>query len=348
MSGRLRSEHLTDHNARVVHVRTIDLGSGEGESTLPPLARDVVDEIASACREIGFFQIVGHGIAAERIDRLRHDMHRFFQQPVAVKREVLRTEVHPWGYYDKELTKNTPDWKEVYDFGRLPHPDRPEDDPSNAGLDGPNRWPTDLPGFRCAMLEYLQACERVALRLLGGMATGLDASPETLEAHFRPMHSSFVRLNHYPVCDDPASPETLDLPIEGRLGVNQHNDAGALTLVAQTDERGLQVRTDAGWLGVEPIPGALVVNIGDMMQVWSNDRYRSPLHRVVVSDRTERYSAPFFFNPSYDAVCAPLPDPGRAPRYRPVPWGEFRSLRAAGDYANVGEEVQVADYRISR
>ena len=85
------------------------------------------------------------------------------------------------------------------------------------------------------------------------------------------------------------------------------------------------------------------------MQVWSNDRYQSPLHRVVVTANHERYSAPFFFNPSYDALCAPLPElvqvDGR-PRYRPIRWGEFRSLRAAGDYADIGEEVQVEHYRV--
>lgn len=325
----------------------IELGR-DGARDDASLAEDVVRNVAEACRDVGFFQVVDHGIEADRVQRLRRDMRRFFDRPPAEKHEVLRSDANPWGYYDRELTKNTPDWKEVFDFGRLPYPDRPEDDPSNRGVDGQNRWPSGLPGFREAMLEYLGACEALSFRLLEAMAAGLGVAPSRLTQHFLPTHSSFLRLNHYPHCDDAAPPNAPDLPQVGRLGVNQHADAGALTLVAQTDERGLQVRTDDGWVDVEPVDGALVVNIGDMMQVWSNDRYRSPVHRVVVSDATERFSAPFFFNPSYDAECAPLAElvaVDGAARYRPILWGEFRSLRAAGDYADLGEEVQISHYR---
>jgi len=337
------------HNERVTRVPRIDLGlSGRGDA---PLAASVILDVAEACREVGFFQVTGHGIDPRRIRELRDQMRRFFSLPAERKREVRRSEQHAWGYYDSELTKNTPDWKEVFDFGRLPHPDRPEHDPSNVGVDGPNRWPRDLPGFREAMLDYLRACERVAFRLLEAMAIGLAVPSPRLTDHFRPTHSSFLRLNHYPRCDDAAPPDAPDLPSSGRLGVNQHSDAGALTLVAQTDSRGLQVRTEGGWIDVERIPDALVVNIGDMMQVWSNDRYRSPVHRVVVNETTERFSAPFFFNPSYAASCEPLPElvaVDGEPHYRAISWGEFRRLRAAGDYADVGEEVQIAHYRVPR
>lgn len=330
----------------MLEVPCIDLGRAVGDVD-GPLAPAVVARIADACRDVGFFQIRGHGIACASTENLGAGMRRFFRRPLAEKRKVLRSESNAWGYYDSELTKNTPDWKEVFDFGRLPHPDRPDDDPSNAGVDGRNRWP-DLPGFREEMLQYLGACERLSFCLLRAMAEGLAVDPQRLVQQFWPTHSSFVRLNHYPHCDDPAPPDAGDMPEAGSLGVNQHADAGALTLVAQTDEGGLQVRTADGWIDVEPIAGALVVNIGDMMQVWSNDRYRSPIHRVLVRRETERYSAPFFFNPSYEAVCAPLPELvalDGAALYRPVPWGEFRSLRAAGDYADVGEEVQIEHYR---
>ena len=92
---------------------------------------------------------------------------------------------------------------------------------------------------------------------------------------------------------------------------------------------------------VVPRPGALVINIGDLVQVRSNDRYPAPEHRVLASAARERYSAPYFFNPTYTADCAPLFSP---PRYRPVNWGEFRAARVAGDYADIGEEVQISHY----
>ena len=95
------------------------------------------------------------------------------------------------------------------------------------------------------------------------------------------------------------------------------------------------------------MPGALIINIGDVIQVWSNDRYRAPLHRVLANTTQSRYSAPFFLNPGYDTVYAPLAGAldGARPRYRPINWGEFRAGRAAGDYADLGEEIQISDFR---
>jgi len=333
----------------VQRIPRIDLGLEAGSRGA--LAADVVQGVAAACREPGFFQVTGHGIEPAQLDRLGAGMRRFFALPREKKRELLRSPDRAWGYYDTEYTKQTLDWKEVFDFGRLPRPDLPDDHPANVGLDGTNRWPAPelLPGFRATMLAYLAACEGVAFRLLEAMCLGLGVAGNRLDEGFRPTHSSFVRLNHYPSCEDPAPADAPDAPATGKLGVNRHRDAGAMTLVAQTDAAGLQVRCPDGWIGVDPVPDALVVNVADMMQVWSNDRYKSPLHRVVVRTGGERFSAPFFFNPSYEAVCAPLPEllavDGR-PHYRPISWGEFRSLRAAGDYADIGEEVQVEHYRI--
>jgi isopenicillin N synthase-like dioxygenase len=111
-----------------------------------------------------------------------------------------------------------------------------------------------------------------------------------------------------------------------------------------------EVYRDGNWFLVEPRPDALVINIGDIVQVWSNDRYQAALHRVVASDRADRLSAPFFFNPAYATDYAPVPttvDDAHPPRYRPINWGEFRSRRAAGDYADYGDEVQIAHYRVS-
>jgi 2OG-Fe(II) oxygenase superfamily len=107
------------------------------------------------------------------------------------------------------------------------------------------------------------------------------------------------------------------------------------------------VMHDERWYLIQPRKNALVVNIGDIVQVWSNDQYRAPLHRVLANASMPRYSAPFFYNPSYATVYAPLPsvcDGAHPPRYRPICWGEFRAARAAGDYADYGEEVQISHY----
>jgi len=262
-------------------------------------------------------------------------MREFFAQPAAAKRNMLRTALNPWGYYDQELTKNTRDWKEVYDFG-----------PADGKVIEP-QWPAALPGFEAAIRNYYVHCERVAYRLLSALSTNLGLPPAGLEKFFSASHTSFLRLNHYPACPTPASPEGLNMAVDGYLGINHHTDAGVLTLLLQDDQPGLQVFRDGVWHLVEPRRDALVVNIGDIVQVWANDRYRAALHRVITSPVAGRFSVPFFLNPSYETDYAPLPtmvDEEHPARYRTINWGEFRSRRAAGDYADYGEEVQITQY----
>jgi isopenicillin N synthase-like dioxygenase len=100
---------------------------------------------------------------------------------------------------------------------------------------------------------------------------------------------------------------------------------------------------------VQSEPGALTVNLGDMLRVWSNDRYRSPVHRVLARTDRERFSAPFFFNPRYDTLCSPLAgreESGFTPRFREVSWAHFRDQRSAGDFADYGSEIQVEDFLV--
>jgi isopenicillin N synthase-like dioxygenase len=290
-----------------------------------------------ACREWGFFQVVRHGIDREVIRALQREMRAFFALPLEAKRRVERSAENPWGFYDRELTKNTRDWKQIFDCG-------PDDD---AKLRTP--WPTGSSQFRPALTGFMGSCERLAFRLLAAISTNLGMPAEHLAQGFRPAHTSFLRLNYYPVCPAPARPTGVQRPGRGHLGVNHHTDAGALTLLLQDEEAGLEVHREGRWHLVEPRSDVLVINIGDMVQVWSNDRYRAALHRVRASAERARYSAPFFFNPAYETHYAPLPTTidDRAPaRYRPIRWGEFRTLRAAGDYRDCGEEVQICDYRI--
>jgi len=127
-------------------------------------------------------------------------------------------------------------------------------------------------------------------------------------------------------------------------------DAGALTVLLQDGVGGLQVYNDGLWYDVPPVEGALVINTGDMMQVWSNDRYRAAMHRVLASNEIERYSIPFFYNPMAGTVVEPLPSvvtAGQPANYRPIDWSDFRSKRTDGDYADYGPEVQIAQYRIA-
>jgi len=289
-----------------------------------------------ACRDWGFFQVTNHGVSAGLISDLQRAMQAFFALPKAQKDAVLRTRDNPWGYYDNELTKNVRDWKEVFDYG-------PGD-----GKKLVPQFPEELPDFREAIITYTNACESLAFQLLAVISSNLGMPDDFLAGSFDTTHTSFLRLNFYPICPEPARPDGLAPPEGGHLGISHHTDAGALTLLLQDDQPGLEVYRDGDWHLVEPREDALVINIGDIVQVWSNDRYQAALHRVVTNTENARYSAPYFFNPRYDANYAPLPamiDADHPARYRPINWGEFRALRADGDYGDYGEEVQISHYK---
>jgi isopenicillin N synthase-like dioxygenase len=300
-------------------------------------APDSLRALDMACRNRGIFQIIEHGIDQSVLDRVFECMGGFFSQSTSEKRKIERTGDNPWGFYDRELTKNTPDWKEVYDFG-----------PADGALLKP-QWPRHPQGFESVITEFYDACEVLAFKLLGAIALNLGVQERSLDVGFQPGHTSFLRLNYYPTCPGPSGPAGGEASDEIRLGINAHTDAGALTILLHGRQTGLQVFHHGLWETIEANEGSLLVNIGDIVQVWSNDRYAAPLHRVFTSMNEVRFSAPFFFNPSYKMNYQPLESTvssGNPARYRPVNWGDFRSQRALGDYGDYGEEVQVEQYRL--
>ncbi len=291
--------------------------------------------IDAACRDWGFFQIVGHGIDTRTTTALRRAMRAFFALPMHAKHAIVRTAENPWGFYDRELTRHARDWKQIYDYG-----------PPDGGAMLP-QFPRELPELAPAVTRFYAACDALAFELVEVIAGNFGMPPGALDACFRPHHTSFLRLNYYPPCPVPARPAGTAPARDGNLGVNPHTDAGALTLLLQDEQPGLEVLHDGTWQLVEPRSDALVVNIGDIVQVWSNDRYRAALHRGLVSPDVERYSAPFFFNPAYSTEYAPLPstiDAAHPPRYRSIHWGTFRARRAAGDYADHGDYHSISHY----
>ena len=305
----------------------------------------VARAIAAPCAEWGVFHVVGHGIPAAELARFEDAMRRLFDLPSAEKEALRRTRDNAWGWYDAELTKNRRDWKEVFDYGV----ERDPGAPVPAHSDGLNRWPAARPELRAALLAHYQHCERISRALVHALCAGLALPPDAIDGAFDD-HTSFQRLNRYAPCPDPALPDASLLPERGRLAVHHHTDAGAVTVLWQDQHAGLQVQRGEELVLIEPVPGALTVNLGDMLQVWSNDHYRSPIHRVVASADHTRHSAPFFWNPSYQTECAPLPAllrGGERARYRPVSWARFRDQRSAGDYADYGAEIQISDFAIA-
>ncbi|MCZ6918118.1 MAG: hypothetical protein O7I93_15200 [Gemmatimonadetes bacterium] len=305
----------------------------------------VVAGVSAACRDVGAFQVINHGISESLIQCVWRETRRFFALPRGQKLAISRTKENSRGYYDRELTKNARDLKEVFDFGVAFDPSVAAG--KSSAPDDRNRWPAALPAFQETMEEYFAACHGLGLQVLRAFCLGLDLPGELLHRQFQGDHTSFIRLNYYPLADPLAPEESAAVTPLGDMALHHHTDAGALTILLQDDVGGLQVSVDGVWVDVEPVDGALVVNTADMMQVWSNDLYKAALHRVLPRTERERYSIPFFFNPSYATDYAPLETViGDGPRYRIVNWGEFREARADGDYGDYGREIQIQDYRV--
>ncbi|MGH6948728.1 MAG: isopenicillin N synthase family dioxygenase [Kiloniellales bacterium] len=280
--------------------------------------------IGEACRNIGFFYLVDHGVRREALDRVFAEAARFFALPPAKKAEIAieKSPCHR-GYFslggenlDPAKQREAGDFKEGIKIGRdlaLDHPLVIAGTP----LHGPNQWPDGLPGWQ----ETLQACyDRLVVlgrEIMHAFALALGLP----EDHFdRWLEGPMATLGplHYP--------PQIGAITEARLGAGAHTDFGCLTILAQDPVGGLQVRNSAGvWIDAPAIPGSFVVNIGDMMERWTNGIFNSTHHRVINSSGRDRYSLPFFFDPSFDAdlTClATCQGPDRPPKYPPTTGGQ--------------------------
>jgi isopenicillin N synthase-like dioxygenase len=265
---------------------------------------DVARKIGDACRNIGFFYIINHGVPASLIAETYAQSKRFFALPDAVKAEVaIENSACHRGYFSTggenldPAKQKTGDLKEGYKIGR----DLPAEHPlvqANTPLHGPNQWPANLPGWRETMTEYYNAMEALGRDMLHAFALAL-AVPETYFDAWLTTPMTTLGPLHYP-------PQTGHIT-EAQLGAGAHTDYGCLTMLAQDDAGGLQVRNAAGqWVDAPPIAGSFVVNIGDMMERWTNGVFTSTLHRVINISGRERYSLPYFFDPDFFTPVACL------------------------------------------
>ncbi|GMJ09767.1 hypothetical protein like AT3G19000 [Hibiscus trionum] len=303
----------------------------------------LVSEIADACKNWGFFQVINHGVPSELFTKINIAAKTFFDRPIEEKRKVKRDEVNSIGYHESEHTKNVRDWKEVFDFfikdpTFLPASPEPEDKQMRTLR---NQWPDNPPEFREVCQEYAGEMEKLGYKLLELIALSLGLPSNRFHSYFDD-HTTMMRFNHYPPCPCP----------ELALGVGRHKDAGALTIVAQDDVGGLQVKrkSDGAWVPVKPTPNALVINVGDTVQVWSNEAYESVEHRVVANSERERFSIPVFFFPSHYVMVKPLEElvnEQNPAKYKEYNFGKFFAARTRGDYKKLKvENIQILDFKI--
>ena len=294
----------------------------------------VAREMDAACREIGFFTITGHGVPAATMDDLRSKAHAFFALP----REEKRRAIHPVpgtprGYRAQGLealahanaSATPPDLKEFYHFGREGWPnERYFTGPEGRNYFIPNLWPLKPEGFANAAAAYYAEMEKLAAFMMQLTALALN-----LQEHFFDekidRHISAMRLNFYP--------EQTSAPKPGQLRAGAHTDYGAFTILnGESVPGGLEVLAKNGhWIAVETDPENFVVNIGDLLMRWTNDRWVSNTHRVAnppasMASRAKRLSMAFFQQPNYDALIECIAPPGNA-KYPPVRSGEYRDLK---------------------
>jgi isopenicillin N synthase-like dioxygenase len=275
-------------------------------------------ELREACLDKGFFYIKNHGVPVELLNDVFAEAAAFFALPPDQKDEVNKSKSKANRGYEPLQGQTLepgapPDLKEGYYIG----PEHGADDPRVlAGMfnHGPNLWPSQRPNFRPVMENYRGVMFALAAQLMQGMALSLDL-PEDYFGEYNKDANGTVRLLHYPPQPPQGNP--------AQKGAGAHTDFGGLTILRQGDVGGLQVwdqKTDA-WIHADPLPNTYVVNLGDMISRWTNDRYRSTVHRVVNASGKERYSVPFFYTGNYAFNVACIPTclaAGEQPKYPPV------------------------------
>jgi isopenicillin N synthase-like dioxygenase len=291
----------------------------------------VTGAIRDACEQVGFLYLANHGVPQAKIDAVFEAAQRFFALPDERKMDPSlrvtpqRTRGYQPLFARHYANTDAPDVNEAFKYQH----DYPADDPDIVAgnrFHQTNQWPADLPGWRETLLDYFAEMERLSERLLRAFALALELGEDWFLRFYRKPLTQ-VTLLHYP-------PQPNQAP-ERQYGIRPHADSTAFTVLAQDEVGGLQVESRDGWIDAPPIKGAYVINIGDMMARWTNDRFKSTPHRVINLTGRERYSVPYFAIPDFDAVVACLPScgsPDNPPKYPPLHVGDSITRKFAADW----------------
>jgi len=283
---------------------------------------DVAAAIGAAAEGTGFFYVAGHGVEHALIERAFAQARTLFAWSAERKHALKMAPGEAFGY--EPLNTETLDAASGTDL---------KESFRVAADEGVARWP-DLPGFRDAMRAYDAAACGLAARLIRLLALSLGEPEDVFDAAFRPA-SHRLRLLHYPPRPEHAGAH--------QIGAGAHTDWGGITILAQDDRGGLEVRDRAGdWLCALPVAGTFIVNLGDLMARWTNDRYHSTPHRVFNRpDARGRHSIALFYGPDAGARIACLPScrrAGEAPRYPPITAGAYMAERWRAAYGTDGAQ----------
>ncbi len=273
----------------------------------------IVQQIMSACETYGFFYIQNHGIAIDQIEQAFAQSHLFFDRPLEFKNQYsIEKSDRFQGYEPQTITES----KEAYVLG----PERDTDDPlvqKGVKYHGANMWP-DLEGWKSVMSDQMHEMLDLAKLLNRALALGLGVSEDYFDRlSTDPMCA--LRLLHYPAG-------------QNRAGIEDHTDWGALSLLIQDDTPGLEILTKTEeWAVIPPVRDTIIVNIGEMVEIWTNGRFKATPHRVFNHSGRPRYSIAFFLDMDHDAILQPV-DKVEQSKYRPIRVSDFIDQMHERDY----------------
>lgn len=313
-----------------------------------PAAAAAAAQIDTVFRELGFLLMSGHGIEPDVKERMLDQLRAFFALPIEQKNAIAigRSPCHR-GYVGiatetlDDANTLAGDLKETIDSGPEQGPDHPEV-LAGTPLHGPNQLP-DLPGFRAAWQDYFTQAVEAAVRVQRGVAVALGLPVDYL-LDLPGENLYHFRMIHYP-------PQRRLPPAEGQLGCGAHTDYGSVTVLADDGVGGLQVmRRDGTWIDVQVPDDHVVVNLGDLMAIWTNDLYVSNPHRVVNPPDVDRYSMPLFVTPPFHARIECLEtclEAREAPRYEPMVAGPYLLSRFDNTHSYRNEILDAHNSRVS-
>ncbi len=277
-------------------------------------------ELRAALTEVGFYYVVNHGVARDLIRATYAEVARFHALPLERKMQV-RIDRHNVGYLPMKgdtlrtsvvQTVTKPNFNEALFIARDLPPDHSEVK-ADRRFRSANQWPADLPGFRETIVSYCDTLEQLVLRLMPLYAGALNLPPRYFEMPFSDMQYK-LRATHYP---------PQEVRVEDEFGIAPHTDTSFLTVLAPNDVPGLAIRLrDGTWMDAPAIPDAFVVNGGQMLLRWTNDRFLATPHRAVNRSGGERYALAFFCDANIDWPIASVPTtvgPDKPPKY-PTTW----------------------------
>ncbi len=274
-------------------------------------------QLLEIVQKIGFFYIDNHGISDQLIARVFGQAKEFFDRPEDQKNQVRVADYHrgflPIGEATMSGARHQ-DLKESFVWGWDVAADDPDIDASRSIL-AANRWPDFQPGMAGVLTAYMEAVNALGVRLLRAFAAGLDLDHDHFTRHFaKPLTRAAVI--HYP-----PQPESMGA---AQFGVAPHTDYGCVTFLYQDGAGGLQVMNRNGeWITAHPVGGTYVVNIGDLLHRWSNDKFVSNPHRVVNASGHERFSVPVFVDPDWDTVIEPVTGAGEKALHPPTTCADY-------------------------